>query len=237
MPVAEFHAEQATDAERFAVEVRALSMDYGHRRVLREVDLCLREGEVVELRGGNGSGKSTLLACLAAGVRPRVGEVAWFGEPAGVRTAQRRWIGVLAHDSRLYPQLSLYENLLFVARLYGVARPRDRAAEMLAEIGLADRARCLPSQVSRGMRQRVSIVRALIHRPRIVLLDEPFSGLDVAGREWLAERIAQARRERQTVCLATHESAGSLAACDRVFVLRCGRLAETGAAASDRRAA
>lgn len=205
-------------------------MEYGHRRVLRQVNLRIRAGEVVELRGGNGSGKSTLLACLAAGVRPTAGEVAWFGHPAAARIAHRGWIGALAHDSRLYPHLSLYENLLFVARLYGVERPRDRAAEMLAEVRLTDRARCLPSHVSRGMRQRLSIARALIHRPRIVLLDEPFSGLDVAGRDWLAERLAQAHREHQAVCLATHESAGSLAACDRVFVLQNGRLSETSEA-------
>jgi ABC-type multidrug transport system ATPase subunit len=230
MSVAEFHAELASDVAPVAVEARVLSMDFGHRRVLRHVSLRIREGEVVELRGGNGSGKSTLLACLAAGVRPTSGGVAWFGEPAAARTALRRGIGLLAHDSRLYPHLSLYENLLFVARLYGVERPRDRVAEMLAEVQLADRARYMPSQVSRGMRQRVSIARALIHRPRIVLLDEPFAGLDAAGREGLAERLSQAGRERQTVCLATHESDGSLAACDRVFVLQDGRLTATVAA-------
>jgi ABC-type multidrug transport system ATPase subunit len=231
MSTAVFHAEQQNAAAEIAVEARSVSMDYGHRRVLRTVSFRIRQGEVVELRGGNGSGKSTLLACLAAGIRPTAGNVSWFGQPAGAQIAQRRWIGVLAHECRLYEHLSLYENLLFVARMYGIDHPRDRVAAMLAETQLADRAGCTPSQVSRGMRQRASIARALIHEPRIVLLDEPSSGLDAGGRAWLANRLARARRQAQTVCLATHDRAERLWECDRVLVLRAGRLSETAVGA------
>lgn len=231
MSIADFHVDEISDAVAAAVEAVSLSMDYGHRRVLRSVSFGIQQGEIVELRGGNGSGKTTLLACLAAGIRPTAGQVVWFGRPAAEHPSERRCVGVVAHESLLYPRLSLYENLLFTARLYGVERPRERVAAMLDEIQLADRARCTPSQISRGMRQRVSIARALIHRPRILLLDEPFSGLDATGRAWLAGRLEQARRQRQAVCLATHESAGVLPSCDRVLLLDDGRLTETDPAA------
>lgn len=227
------HASECPVVEReFALEARSLSVDYGHRRILRSLTFAIRPGEIVELRGGNGSGKTTLLRCLAGIVRPTLGHVTWFGEPAGCCTAMRKWLGVLAHESSLYSHLTLAENLLFVARVCGVERPRERVAEALREVGLADRSHCTPPKVSRGMRQRVSIARAFLHRPRIVLLDEPFSGLDAAGRDWLVARLARARDDGQTVCLATHEQVGSLAVCDRTFQLHGGRLTATDAAGS-----
>jgi ABC-type multidrug transport system ATPase subunit len=215
---------------RIALEARAIRMDYGRYRVLRELSLRLVEGETIELRGGNGCGKSTLLRCLAGAVRPTAGEVLWFSQPSSGSAARRQWIGSVGHESRLYAHLTLRENLLLVARLCGVASPQVRVDCLLAEMGLAERGRLTPPQVSRGMRQRVTIARALIHRPRILLLDEPFSGLDGAGRAWLLERLARARRDRQTVCVATHDSDASLAGCDRRFTLCDGVLAGSTAA-------
>ncbi|RIK78590.1 MAG: heme ABC exporter ATP-binding protein CcmA [Planctomycetota bacterium] len=226
------HASECPVVEReFALEAQSLSVDYGHRRILRSLTIAIRPGEIVELRGGNGSGKTTLLRCLAGIVRPTLGRVTWFGEPAGCCTAMRKWLGVLAHESSLYSHLTLAENLLFVARVCGVERPRERVAEALHEIGLADRSQCTPPKVSRGTRQRVSIARAFLHGPRVVLLDEPFTGLDAAGRDWLVARLARARDEGQTVCLATHEQVGSLAVCDRVFTLHDGKFTANEATA------
>jgi heme exporter protein A len=201
-------------------------MDYWRQPVFRNVSFQIRAGEVVELRGGNGSGKSTLLHCLSSALRPAAGRILWFGQSIEIASARRQWVGVLAHESRLYSHLTLLENLLFVARLCGVDRPRERAEMLLEETHLAGRAMSTPLQLSRGMRQRLSIARALIHEPRIVLLDEPWSGLDEAGREWLRDRIARARCAGQTVCFSTHESQGSLPIVDRVFVLEAAALSE-----------
>jgi ABC-type transport system involved in cytochrome c biogenesis ATPase subunit len=150
----------------------------------------VRAGESLLLRGSNGAGKTTLLRCLASSVRPTSGAVWWFGHRVCDDPSLRRLIGMVAHESRLYPQLTLRENLLLAARLYAVDAPGGQADRLLDETGMAAHANRRPAEVSRGMRQRVSVARTLIHQPRILLLDEPFSGLDLAGRGWLRQQLA-----------------------------------------------
>jgi len=207
-----------------AVEAVGLSKTLGPRPALCNVTLALAEGETVALTGPNGAGKTTLLRCLASVLRPSAGEVRWFGRPARSDPALRRRVGLLAHESLLYPHLTLWENLRFAARMGGVPDAAQAADRWLRTIGLAPFAGRLPSQVSRGMRQRAALARTLIHEPDIVLLDEPFSALDAEGAEWLAALLVDLRAEGRAVCFATHdlEKAGRLA--DRVIQLRSGRL-------------
>lgn len=214
------------------VPVRAseLTKHYGSRTILRRVGLEIAAGEAVALQGGNGAGKTTLLRCLASITRPTRGEVWWFGQRAYGKPALRRWVGMVAHESHLYPHLTLRENLVFAGRMCGVAEPGERADQLLAEVGLADHARHLPMQVSRGMGQRVAVARALVHQPPILLLDEPFAGLDAEGHAWLVHTLVTLREAGCAICFATHDHALAEQLADRVWELRCGRLYELGAA-------
>ncbi len=167
------------------LEAVGLGRRFGQRWVLRGLDFSAQPGQCVAIIGANGSGKSTLLRCLAGLLRPDAGSVRWFGQPAG-GAALRAWIGFMGHESGLYSQLSVYENLLFAARMYGLPHPAARAEHWAAEVGLAAHAHRRVAQLSQGMRQRAALARALIHQPRLVLLDEPFVGLDAHGAAWLA---------------------------------------------------
>lgn len=207
-----------------AIEARGLSKTFGDRTVLSQVDLDVAEAEGVALTGANGSGKTTLLRCLASSLRPDGGEVRWFGRPATSGPQTRRSIGVVAHESFLYPHLTLRENLIFAARMYDVRKPADRAERLLAEAGLSEDAHRLPSRISRGMRQRLSVVRAMVHDPPILLLDEPAAGLDAEGTEWLLNLLLQLRGRGRTLCFSTHDDRLSRRLADRVLELRAGRV-------------
>ncbi len=206
------------------IEAVDLWKSFRDRDVLRGLGLRLAPGEIAALTGANGSGKTTLLRCLAGAVRPTVGEVRWFGEPAGVEPRSRRVVGFAAHESGLYPHLSLRENLLFAARMCHVPRAAARADGLLATIGLADHARRLPGEVSQGMRQRVSLARVLIHEPPILLLDEPFAGLDAEGTAWLDRLLAGRRGMGGATIFSTHDPAHAQRLADRVLRLHAGRL-------------
>ena len=208
-----------------AIEVRGLSKSFGHRAVFSNVDFDVAEGQSVALYGANGAGKTTLLRCVASVIRPGTGEVRWFGEPAS-NPAARRLIAMVAHETRLYPHLTLKENLIFAARMCDVPRPARRAERLLHDAGLPLHAHRLPRQISRGMQQRVAIARALVHDPCILLLDEPFAGLDAEGADWLLGLLAGLRDRRRTVCFATHDRPKAQRLADRLFRLRSGRLEE-----------
>ncbi len=177
-----------------AIEVCRLSKLFGRRPVLEGLDFAIAAGSSVALCGANGSGKTTLLGCLAAVIRPTAGEVRWFGQcPANDHHA-RRLIGMVAHESRLYPHLSLRENLLFAARMYGLAQPARRADDWLEQCGLQAYRHLTPAETSKGVRQRAALARAMIHEPPILLLDEPFAGLDAEGSQWLRRVLDEHRR-------------------------------------------
>ncbi|MGM0485760.1 MAG: ABC transporter ATP-binding protein [Planctomycetota bacterium] len=172
----------------------------------------------------NGAGKTTLLRCFASVIRPSEGDVFWFEGAANNRRAARGMIGMVTHDPPLYPQLTLRENLVFAARMYRVGEPAVRADQLLQRVGLAHRADHRPTQVSRGMRQRVAVARALVHAPNILLLDEPFSGLDAEGIHWLTETLNDLRSRDRTICFASHDTARVHCLADRVFELDSGQL-------------
>jgi heme ABC exporter ATP-binding subunit CcmA len=174
---------------------------FGERTALAGVDLRVDEGERVVLTGPNGAGKTTLLRVLATAIRPTAGEAAVAGHPLPREAAAvRPLVGYVAHEPLLYPRLGARENLRLYAALYRVSDAR--ADEALERVGLGGRAASPVADLSRGMRQRLALARALLHEPRLLLLDEPTAGLDEDGRTLLAETL---RAGGLTVVAATHE--------------------------------
>ena len=207
------------------IEARGLTRRYGRMRALADVSLACAGGDAIALVGPNGAGKSTLLTLLSTLARPTSGEVLVDGKPArewGPRL--RRRFGVLGHDVSLYPELTARENLTFFARLFSapdVARSVDAA---LASAGLRERADAPVSTFSRGMRQRLAIERALLHRPDILLFDEPFTGLDESASEALVQRLQKARAEGACVIFSSHDFEHAERVATRVALLAAGRL-------------
>jgi heme exporter protein A len=208
------------------LQATGLVRAFGATRVLRGLDLSLTAGETLVVVGPNGAGKTTLLRCLAGLMRPTAGEVRVLGRALrGGDPEARRPLGLVSHQSLLYDDLTVRENLLVTARLYGLADPGAAADRALDSVGLGPRADESPRLLSRGLLQRAAIARALLHDPRVVLLDEPFTGLDAPGadrlRALLGERVAGGR----ALVLVTHHLAEAWALATRVAALVGGRWA------------
>lgn len=206
------------------LEARGLTRRRGDSLILSQVDLQVEAGQIVALQGANGSGKTTLLHCLAGLLRPHAGQVLWLGESPLRRPACRQHVGLVAHDTYLYPELSARENLLFAARMHGVAHPLDRVNAQLEATDLTHVATRAAGRLSQGMRQRLSLARALIHEPPIVILDEPFTGLDPVGRDWLERWLLELRRVGRAICFTSHDDAQSQRVADLRFELRARSL-------------
>jgi ABC-2 type transport system ATP-binding protein len=212
----------STDFDR--IDLADVSRNFGRRRAVSRVSLTIRAGDILGLLGPNGAGKSTLLGMLATLVKPTSGSITYGGTGASRSGAEIRGrIGVLAHELHLYPELSARQNLEFFARLHGlsasaVVEPALRAAD------LSDRGDDLVSSFSRGMRQRLAFERALLHAPRLVLLDEPFTGLDDRAVRFVAERMKRLASEGAIVVLATHDLDLADGLITRMAVVRGGRL-------------
>jgi heme exporter protein A len=208
------------------LEARGLRRSFGGLRVLRGVDLSVRTGEAVVVAGPNGAGKTTLLRLLAGLMRPESGEVHVLGRPLrGDGQEARRAIGFVSHQSLLYDDLTLAQNLTFTARLYALPKPADAARAALESAGLASRADDSPRRLSRGLTQRASIARALLHRPRVLLLDEPFTALDAAAAERLRAELAGRLAAGLGMVIVTHRLAEVWELATRVAVLADGRWA------------
>ncbi|HUP39377.1 MAG TPA: ABC transporter ATP-binding protein [Vicinamibacterales bacterium] len=207
------------------LSIRELSRNFGRRRALTRVSLDCRSGEIVGLLGPNGAGKSTLLSILSTLAVPSSGDVLYGGRTAKAIGAEvRSRIGVLSHDLHLYSELTALENLIFFGRLYGVPGADTVAAEALRRARLDDRAGDLVSGFSRGMRQRLALERALLHNPRLLLLDEPFTGLDDASTMALIARLRELRSAGCIMLVATHDLDVGEAVLDRAVILHDGRL-------------
>jgi ABC-type multidrug transport system ATPase subunit len=207
------------------VAVHDVSRHYGRRRALAKVSLTCRSGEVLGLLGPNGAGKSTLLSILATILAPSSGDVRYgtvTAHQAGPGLRSR--LGFLSHDLHLYPELTARENLEFFARLYGVSDVGERVSIALDRAGLAARADDLVSGFSRGMRQRLALERALLHQPRLLLLDEPFTGLDDASVGTLVARLRELRDDSRIIVVVTHDLDVAEQLLDKVAVLKEGRL-------------
>ncbi len=207
------------------LSLRDVSRHFGRRRALSRVNLTCRAGEIVGLLGPNGAGKSTLLAIVSTLLAPSAGTVLY-----GTTTAHdagpglRSRLGMLGHDLYLYPELTARENLEFFGRLYALDGVSERVDRALARAGLSERGTDAVSGFSRGMRQRLALERALLHGPRLLLLDEPFTGLDDASGQALVARLKELRDDGAIILVATHDLDLAEGLLDTVAVLRDGRL-------------
>ena len=213
------------DADGVAVAVAGVTCAFGKRRALDGLSLRVPAGRVVGVVGPNGAGKTTLLDVVCGLLVPDGGTATVLGidvakEPRKVSGK----IGVVPQETALYEDVSARENLRFAASLYGVARPDARVAELLALVGLAERARDRVSLLSGGMRRRLCIARALVHDPELLILDEPTVGVDVEARHQIWAHIRALRQERRSVLLSTNYLDEAEALCDRVAILREGKL-------------
>jgi heme exporter protein A len=218
------------------VEARGVGKVYGRQRALGSasggVDLTLRAGEVTALLGPNGAGKSTLVSILATLVAPSSGTVRYGGQE--IDDSMRGAIGVIAHESLCYGDLSGRENLEFFARLYGLPDARRRADELLTRVGIAEAAGRPARTYSRGMMQRLTVARALVHQPQLLLADEPFTGLDRSGVELLAQLLAEERDRGAIQVVVTHDFEAVAPLVDRVVVLHRGKIVHDAAAPAER---
>jgi heme exporter protein A len=227
-PAPDVSTHRAQD-ERVVVEARGLRRRFARTWALRGLDLTVERGEIVALLGANGSGKTTLLRILATVARPSGGELRLFGvAPDQDPGAVRRRLGVLAHTSGLYGELSAVENLRFAALMYGLALPERALRARLAEAGLARAADARVGTYSQGMLQRLALLRATLHDPDLVLLDEPYTALDGSGLALVDRFLAALRSAHKTAIVATHAVERSLRHCDRAVVLTAGRVTYDG---------
>ena len=206
------------------VEAAALTRAFGPRKAVDRVDLAIESGECLALFGPNGAGKTTLLRLLAGLLRPSAGEARVGGVALPGGASARAAVGLISHQTMLYPALTALENVLFAARLHGVPDARDAAMAALERVSIAERADTPVRALSRGMQQRVTVARALVHRPRVLLLDEPFTGLDDAGSTTLAATLTDLAEEGAALLLVTHDVREGLALATQVAVMRRGAI-------------
>ncbi len=206
----------------WAVEVAGVAKSFDHRPVLRGADLRVEAGQTVAILGANGSGKTTLLRLVATLSTPTRGTVSVFGRAAAPTPEIRRRIGFVSHESLLYDNLTVAENLRFFAGLYGL--PRGRASSILDRMALEPLAGRRARVLSRGQRQQVNLARALLHDPDLLILDEPFTGLDLDAAARLTATLRDRATRDRTVLLTTHDLAEARALATGAVVLLDGRL-------------
>jgi heme exporter protein A len=207
------------------IMTHGLGRRFGGRRAVSDVTLSLGAGDCLALFGPNGAGKTTLLRMLAGLLRPTEGsgEVAGVVLPGGATL--RGAIGYISHASMLYGALSARENVELTAKLFGMRNAREAAKQALERMELPDRSDTPVRLLSRGMQQRVTIARATVHSPRVVLLDEPFTGLDDSGSAALGAHLAALRASGTTMVLVTHQIPEGLALATHAAIMREGALA------------
>ncbi len=203
------------------LQAAKITKRFGHRTVLNDVDIDVQPGEVVSILGPNGAGKTTLIKILSTLIKPESGGLEIAGKNAFENPLQiRPSLGVVVHEPLAYLELTPYENLRFFGKLYGVSSLERRINAILDEVGLIHVAHERMEIFSRGMIQRFMIAKALIHDPMLLFLDEPFSGLDLAAKQFVLERLHRARAEGKGIVLTTHDTElGYLAGSRYLFLL------------------
>lgn len=211
------------------VRAANLHRTFGGRPAVSGVDFTLGAGDCLALFGPNGAGKTTLLRLVAGLLKPSAGAVHVRGVDVRSEAAARVAVGLVSHASMLYPPLTARENVVFAARLSGVDDPDAAAASVLASLLLSDTADIAVRKLSRGQQQRVSVARALVHAPVVLLLDEPYSGLDESGALAVTALLASLRERGAALILVTHNVAGGLALATHAAVMLDGRFARLDA--------
>ena len=206
------------------VATENLTRTFGSRRAVDSVSISVASGEVLALFGPNGAGKTTLLRMLGGILKPSAGKatVGGVGLPAGHEV--RRRIGIISHHSLLYDALTPRENVEFTARLYGVKDAKAKARASLEAMQILDRADTPVRSLSRGMKQRVSVARAIVHDPDVVLADEPFTGLDIVGSKALSSLLTNLRNRGAALILVTHNVDEGLSLSTTAAIMNAGRL-------------
>ena len=216
--------EQTQPVSDAAVSVSGLTKTFSTRKAVDRVSFELPRGAFLSVFGPNGAGKTTLLRMLSTLTRPTEGSIFIDGIDALEEPdVAREHMGLISHNAMLYPDLTAEENLLFYARLYGVKNPEARVIELLDAVGLKHRRLDLVRTFSRGMTQRVSIARALINDPSVVLLDEPYSGLDPHAVE-VFDQLIESVRDGRTFIMVSHDLEKGLSMCTHALVLAKGRV-------------
>ena len=209
-----------------ALEARHLRKSFGLLKAVDGIDFELKHGEFLTLFGPNGAGKTTLIKILSGLTQPTSGtaKVAGYDVSEG-RPEMRKEIGVISHATALYADLTPLENMMFFARMHGLDQPEDRALKVIDEVGLSLRRNDRVRTFSRGMLQRLSIARAILHDPKILFLDEPFTGLDLHASDILKEHLQKLHDRRRTIIMTTHDISCGLEMCDKVALQVQGKFA------------
>ena len=213
------------------LEVVGLRKSYGTRAAVTDVSLCVRPGEVLGLLGPNGAGKSTTIGMISGLTVPDAGTVALEGAALAVDPdGFRRRIGLVPQDLALFEDLTALANLELFGALYGIPRPRlrERAAEVLAVVGLRDRGRDKPSTFSGGMKRRLNIACALVHDPDVLLLDEPTAGVDPQSRNAIFDNLESLKRQGKALVYTTHYMEEAERLADRIVIIDHGRVVASG---------
>jgi heme exporter protein A len=213
------------------VSIRKLSKFFGKTPALRALDLDLKKGEFAVIFGPNGAGKTTLLKLVSTLLAPTEGVIF----VSGINVAEepekaRKEIGMLSHESYLYGELTAKENLHFFGQMYGIKGQelKERISHLLEDVGLTVKADERVSTYSRGMKQRLSVTRALLHRPSLLLLDEPYTGLDPGASLIFENLLKSPEFQESTKLMVSHDLERGFALCDRIVILNKGKLVYEG---------
>jgi ABC-type multidrug transport system ATPase subunit len=207
------------------IQFNEIEKRYGMRLALRGISLEIAAGECVALVGHNGSGKTTLLKIVAQLTKPSHGKLAFYSAENSVPLEEvKSLVGMVGHNTLLYEEMTAEENLIFFAKLFGLANPIEVSRQALQPVGLANRASDLVRTFSRGMRQRLSIARALLASPALLLFDEAGTGLDPEGQHWLGTTIKRLRDSGCTILMSTHGRNETQEAVTRAIRLEHGKI-------------
>ncbi len=213
------------DTNQYDIVAKGLRKSFGNFEALRGVDISIKKGEFFTLFGPNGAGKTTFIKLLSTLAHPTEGSITVAGFDTHKEAHKvRGLLGVISHDPYLYENLSAFENIKFFGTMYGITELDERAGEVIKQVGLDTRKHDLVRTFSRGMKQRLAVARAIAHDPKILLLDEPYTGLDQHGAELFGEMLAWLKSHNRTILMTTHNIDEGLGLSDRVGILREGRI-------------
>ena len=211
--------------EDWTIEAEGLTKTFGERRALDNIELNVKAGQVLAVLGHNGAGKTTLIKILATIMKPSSGTINLGGMAIKDNAAEMKgFIGVVTHESFLYNDLTVHENLAFYCQMYNIKEAKERICELIAKMDLTSRLRERAGSLSRGMQQRVSLARSLLHQPRILLVDEPNSGLDPQAVELVWQTMMSDEPTKRTIIFTTTELEVGLKFGERIIILDEGRI-------------